>query len=122
MKTADQIRPNYAPVYCAAMYPALCAVFQRHGYALAVHGSLARDFDLIAVPWTEKAATPETVITAIAADGMAARVIGEPERKPHGRLAYTLGVGFGECACDLSFMPNIPEHRTGAAKGSHEQR
>lgn len=106
MKTAHQIKPNYAPVYCAAMYPALCAVFQRHGYALAVHGSLARDFDLIAVPWTQQPATPETVIASIAADGLAFRVIGEPERKPHGRIAYTLSVGFGECACDLSFIHN----------------
>ena len=88
------------------MYPALCSFFQRHGYALAVHGSLARDFDLIAVPWVEDVATPETVIASISDCGLAARVVGEPERKPHGRIAYTLSVGFGECACDLSFMPN----------------
>ena len=111
MKTAEQIKPNYAPVYCAAMYPALCAVFQRHGYALAVHGSLARDFDLIAVPWTEEAAPAAAVLAAIAADGLAAHVVGDPEQKPHGRLAYTLSVGFGECACDLSFMPNKTDHR-----------
>ena len=105
MKTANQIKPNYAPVYCAAMYPALCAVVQRHGYALAVHGSLARDFDLIAVPWIESVTPPEAVIKAIKAE-LDVRVIGEPEKKLHGRLAYTLSIGFGECACDLSFMPN----------------
>ena len=118
MKTADQITPNYAPVYCVAMYPALCEVFQFHGYALAVHGSLARDFDLIAVPWVTGASEPETVLAAIAASGLAARIDGDPERKPHGRLAYTLSVGFGECACDLSFMPNNAATCGGPASGT----
>lgn len=107
MKTKEQIKPNYAPVYCAAMYPSLCALFHNHGYALAVHGSLARDFDLIAIPWTDCAEEPDEVIASIANASMASRVVGVPENKPHGRIAYTLSVGFGECACDLSFMPRI---------------
>lgn len=53
-KTIDQIKPNYAPVYAAALYPEFAKIFQRHGYALAVHGSLARDFDIIGIPWAEK--------------------------------------------------------------------
>lgn len=35
--------PNYAPVYAAALYPDLAELFRSHGYALACHGSLARD-------------------------------------------------------------------------------
>ena len=108
MKTVDQIQPNYGPVYAAALYPALCSTFHQHGYALAVHGSLARDFDLIAVPWVETVSAPDDVIAALLADGLAVRSIGPAERKPHGRLAYTITVGFGECACDLSFMPLAP--------------
>ncbi|MCK9435329.1 MAG: hypothetical protein M0R32_11110 [Candidatus Cloacimonetes bacterium] len=104
MKTSEQINPNYAPIYCAAMYPDLCSAFQKHGYALAVHGSLARDFDLIAIPWVENPSTPDDVIKAIS--NTFTKVIGESEKKPHGRIAYTLSVGFGECACDLSFMPS----------------
>ena len=45
---------NRAAVYAAALYPDLAEIAREHGYALAVHGSLARDFDLIAVPWREK--------------------------------------------------------------------
>ena len=107
MKDINQLKPNYAPVYCAAMYPSLCTVFQRNGYALAVHGSLARDFDLIAIPWTEQAKSPDDVIEDIKNDGFAIYVVGNMEIKPHGRKAYTLSVGFGECACDLSFMPRL---------------
>ena len=106
MKTADQIKPNYAPVYAAAMYPELAKIFQAHGYALAVHGSLARDFDLVAIPWAETVSTTEAVLAAVTTK-FAVHIIGEPDVRPHGRLAYTLSVGFGECAIDLSFLPAI---------------
>jgi hypothetical protein len=104
MKSMDQIRSNYAPVYCA-LYPSLCSIFQRNGYALAVHGSLARDFDLVAMPWVEEAKDPGEVIDDIRKDGFVMDVIGNPEIRFHGRIVYTLSIGFGECACDLSFMP-----------------
>jgi hypothetical protein len=104
MKTADQLKPNYGPVYAAAMYPGLAKIFQGHGYALAVHGSLARDLDLIAVPWAETVSAPEVVLAAITRQ-WAVHLVGEPAARPHGRVAHTLSVGFGECAIDLSFLP-----------------
>jgi hypothetical protein len=92
------------------MYPGLAAIFHRHGYALAVQGSLAKDFDLIAVPWAEKVSDAETVLKEVTTV-YALRVIDEPTRvgiKNHGRIAYTLSCGFGECSIDLSFLPNLP--------------
>ncbi len=97
-------KPSYAPLYAAALYPELCLIFRRHGYALAVHGSLARDFDLVAIPWTEEVSAPDDVLREVM-EVFAVKIIGAPELKPHGRLAYTLSVGFGECAADVSFMP-----------------
>src|SRR5271154_4799160 len=48
---ADSVKPaNNGPFYAAGLYPKLAEVFRSHGYALAVHGSLASDFDLVAVP------------------------------------------------------------------------
>jgi hypothetical protein len=32
-------------------------------------------------------------------------LIGEPETKEHGRVVWTLSIGFGDCFLDLSFMP-----------------
>lgn len=110
MKTVEQLKPNYAPLYAAALYPDLAKIFQKHGYALAVHGSLARDFDIIAIPWVEHPSAKEVVIDDIH-NTFAVRMIGEPEEKPHGRLAYTLSVGFGECSIDLSFI-NQKKHTT----------
>lgn len=109
-KTADQIKPNYAPVYAAALYPKLAAIFQKHGYALAVHGSLARDFDLIAVPWIEKP-SKRTVVIREMTTTFAIRLLSRPTRREHGRLAYWFSVGFGECNLDLSFFPDIERRK-----------
>lgn len=97
-------KPNYAPTYAAAMYPELAQIARSHGYALAVHGSLARDLDLIAVPWVEEAGEPQAVLDDILKK-FAVNLIGEVGKKPHGRIAYTLSVGWGHCAIDLQFMP-----------------
>ena len=94
---------NYAPVY-ACIYPQLAELTRRHGYALAIHGSLGRDFDLIAVPWTENPSPKEAVIADIC-ESFAIREVGEPGIKLHGRVAHTLSLSFGECALDFSFMP-----------------
>ena len=104
MKTSDQLKPNYGPVYAAAMYPGLATIFHRHGYALACHGSLARDFDLIAVPWMDEVSDFDDVLKDVTTK-YALRLVGKPELKKHGRVAYTLSCGFGDCALDLSFIP-----------------
>lgn len=84
----------YALTYAAAL-PQLQAVAREHGYALAVHGSMATDLDLIAAPWTEEATDAETLIEALrAAIGGAIRDETEfyhnPARRPHGRLAWSI--------------------------------
>ena len=65
---------------------------------------MGRDFDLIAVPWTENPSPKEAVIADIC-ESFAIRQVGEPGAKLHGRVAYTLSLSFGECALDFSFMP-----------------
>lgn len=106
MKTKDQIKPSYAPVYAGALYPDLARIFLDSGYALAIHGSLQRDVDLVAIPWIEKPESIENILKEIVSK-FAIKTIDEPENKQHGRIAYTLSIGFGDCAIDLSFMPII---------------
>lgn len=103
-KSAAELKPNYAPVYAAALYPELCPIFHRHGYALAVHGSLARDFDLIAVPWSEHVSPPDVVMAGVTGE-FAVELIGNLKTKQHGRLCQTISIGHGNCSIDLSFMP-----------------
>lgn len=100
---------NHGPIY-VAMYPELAEIARAHGYALAIHGSLARDFDLICIPWSEAPSTPDDVVAdmgrhfAFSPQG--------PEKKNHGRIAYAISVSFGECFIDLSFMPRHTEQFT----------
>lgn len=94
---------SYAPVY-AAMYPELAEIARLHGYALAIHGSLQRDFDIIAIPWVLHPDTPKNVISAITKK-FDIVVIGEPKEMLHRRICYTVSVGWGECFLDFSFMP-----------------
>lgn len=96
---------NFAPVYCA-LYPELAEIARKHGYAMAIHGTMARDFDLIYIPWVDKPSTPEAVVEEITTT-FATTDITNPGYKPHGRLAYSVCFGFCEFFADLSFMPVI---------------
>lgn len=99
-------RASFAPLYCA-LYPDLAEIFKAHGYALAVHGSLQRDFDLVAVPWTDSPSTPDAVVADVVA-AVAFRQVGVVVTRQHGRMVYTLSAAFGDCFFDLSFMPTVP--------------
>ncbi len=94
---------NYAPIY-ACLYPELAEIARSHGYALAAHGSVGRDFDLVCIPWIEQPGDPQTVVDEIVAT-FSARQVGAPTLKLHNRLVYTITLSFGECFLDLSFMP-----------------
>lgn len=101
---------NYGPFYAAGLYPKLAEVFRSHGYALAVHGSLANDFDLIAVPWVDIASDPQAVADECNTRFAAKFSKVDHVTKPHGRIAYKLHLSFGDCALDISFTPRGPVH------------
>lgn len=92
-----------------AILPAVREAARFQGYAIAVHGSLKRDIDLIAVAWTEAACAPDELVRVVmgAIGGVLGNCLrlGDPKMKPHGRIAYTLvHPGFaGEI--DLSVIP-----------------
>lgn len=81
---------------------------RQHGYALAVHGSFIRDLDVIAVPWTEDAADPATLAAALAEDIGGHLSVNDPERKPHGRLAWAIRTA-SHAYLDLSVIPPQPK-------------
>ena len=100
-------RLSYSPaVPYAFIVPVLAEVARGVGYALALHGSMTNDLDLVAVPWTDDAGTPEDLVDAL---GAAIRWTREgdafgPERKPHGRIAWKIPLLAG-ASIDLSVMP-----------------
>lgn len=93
--------------------PQLRGVARVCGYALAVHGSLERDLDLIAVPWTDKASPPDELVQSLARTCRAAtgwgfwHNAGKFTEKPHGRVATTI-VATAEVQIDLSITPLLP--------------
>lgn len=95
------------------LLPDIRQAARKLGYAIGLHGSLSRDFDLIAVPWTSEAVEADAIAKAIyeAAEGERWRLWwDEGNAKPHGRKAYSFdwnetNKNFGYC--DLSVMPNL---------------
>jgi len=94
------------------------------GYAITVHGSVARDIDLVAIPWVEHGVwEPDALVDRIAA--VIAGQLGRCNKRvkngaldwtemPHGRKATSLiafGSLFGHIDFDLSVMPRQPGER-----------
>lgn len=88
-----------------------------HGYAIAIHGSLARDIDLVAIPWVEWANDADELVRSIrgAVAGVLGRCLVQGDargaikagEKPHGRRAYTLIHAGRIGEIDLSVMPKL---------------
>ena len=99
-----------AKAYCKVIAP-LRSKARELGYALGVHGSIKRDIDIIACPWTAEAVDAETLAEAMR--GETERIIGfavyggdgpwPRNDKPHGRLCWT--IHFNGTYIDLSVMP-----------------
>ena len=98
-----------------AVLPSIRTVARTLGYGIGVHGSMRRDLDLIAVPWSEEHATPDALAKAIqyAALGTHGDVVNW-EQKPCGRIATSFPICWTEDRrpssghIDLSvMMPNV---------------
>jgi hypothetical protein len=98
----------------AQLLPRIKTRAREHGYAIAIHGTMRRDLDLVAIPWVEHAGPPHELVSAIADEvsgyvsphGQPGQVLPAGEAKPHGRQAWTIFWG-GEIQIDLSVMPRI---------------
>lgn len=120
----DLVQGAYNRALLDLILPPMRLAAKEFGYSIAVHGSLNRDIDLVAIPWREhNLAEPDDLVVALC--GAARGVIGRCGRqgkdwteKPHGRRAVTLLAWVGENTAhlDLSVMPMIkaePEPASG---------
>lgn len=105
---------TFAPAY-VGLFPILSEVAQANGYSLAIHGSVSRDMDLVACPWTNEAVDPTTLANAIAhqvwtsnGEFDTGRKLDEGTHRPHGRLSWAIPL---ECGAylDLSVMPTTTD-------------
>ena len=87
------------------MFEILREEAKKLGNNLAVHGSLIRDFDIVAIPWVDECATPKHLVDLIMEKTGGFIAVGdEPKKKPHGRIAWAIQLGGGPYI-DLSIMP-----------------
>lgn len=88
------------------------------GYALTVHGSLARDIDIVAIPWTEHPKSSQFLVDRLTAviSGITGRCNSRSgwTDKPQGRKAKLILVWVNQNTVDidLSVIPFIPESKT----------
>lgn len=113
-----EVRPAIKAV-CLRLIPPIQEAARAVGYAVAVHGSLERDLDLVACPWTDKAKPERDLVKAIrlaVAKELGGKCLSSADftEKPHGRHAYTLLLFSDSCVeshagshpfIDLSVMP-----------------
>lgn len=104
-----------APLVYPQMLEPLRFIARINGYALTVHGSQIRDFDLVACPWTDRAAPQMDLATAIWRETPCLNRLAFPafEAKPCGRIAFEF-IFFNDehddwFAIDLSVMPRGPQ-------------
>lgn len=106
MKTKEQVSPTLAPIYTVGVYPKLAKLCVENGYALAVHGSLQNDLDLIAIPWTKEAVSIRKLLNQIEKT-FALKFEKKPTKREFGRVAYAMYLSFGTCTLDFSVFPKL---------------
>jgi hypothetical protein len=87
----------------ASYLPELRKAAWRLGYAIAIHGSMNRDMDLVAVPWDEWA-VPHDELAAGLAKAVNSMIRTEPTQGLYGRIGYVIPLN-GVYYIDLSVMP-----------------
>ena len=102
--TKDGRRTAYLPLTFAWLYASFLVPRARDlGYSLCIHGSMSRDLDLVAVPWTDDAVGADELARSLAEE--AGGAITDPAvDRPHGRRAWVIHLGSGPYI-DLSVMP-----------------
>lgn len=99
----DKASPNLRPAMFSYRIHDIQAVARANGYAIAIHGSMQRDLDVIAAPWTDNATSGSRLVEELCR-ALELTIGSGPSQKPHGREVWTLlmrEAGF----MDLSIMP-----------------
>ena len=98
---------NGRPALFATIYDDLRKAAMDCGWALGLHGSLASDMDIMAMPWTEDAKPAEDMIKALCDI-----FVDNPFKdcgtvpyygKPNNRVVYTIPI-WGTCYLDINVI------------------
>lgn len=110
MKNKNEVEIQGKFAFYTVLYNSIRQAAINCGYALAVHGSMHSDMDLIAVAWVDDAKLVECLVEAIN-DCIGGTVwkghnLTTGTKKPHGRICYSLSIG-ADWYIDLSIIPPL---------------
>ena len=87
---------NGRPAFYASMYEDIRTCAMELGWAVALHGSLKSDMDIMAMPWVENAVNFETLVSAICGlfedNELAGQYSVDYKSKSHGRVVATIPI------------------------------
>jgi len=93
MKHRESVTTNGRAVFYATLWNDLRQAAMDNGWALGLHGSLASDMDIMAMPWTEEATTDSEMIEAIKnCFTEASKITVEESDMPNNRRVFTLSI------------------------------
>lgn len=109
MKNKECVTTNGRAVFYAAMWGDFRKAALDKGWALGLHGSLASDMDIMAMPWTEDACAPLDMIDALidCFDKPEEITLHRPTQMPNRRIVFTLSIW-----ADFYLDINIIEYST----------
>lgn len=109
--SSEHIVTNGKAAFYATIWPEIRQAALNCGWALGLHGSLANDMDIMAMPWTEEAKSAEEMIQAIS-DCFTENPFKKEHdipcyNKPNNRVVYTISI-WADFYLDINvIMPDI---------------
>lgn len=114
-KLIKDIKTNPKPMFYACVLESLRKIAFKCGYALAVHGSLENDLDLIAVRWNDNYESPTYLMEAFVTElshyhfsfgEMDTIELTQPEFRYKNQIHYAIPI-IGDWFIDLTIIQDI---------------
>jgi hypothetical protein len=106
MKDRESVTTNGRAVFYAAMWDDLRQAAMDCGWALGLHGSLASDMDIMAMPWVEGAVSPIAMVSKLKqCFTEASEITIISTQKPNNRKVYTLSI-WADFYLDINIISN----------------
>ena len=94
-KSREAITHNGKAAFYACIWPDLVSAALDCGWALGLHGSLASDMDIMAMPWTDDADEVEIMLKKLQecfTENKLVKSIRKSTDKPNGRIVYGIPI------------------------------
>lgn len=106
-KDREAVTTNGRAAFYACMWDDFRQAAMDCGWALGLHGSLASDMDIMAMPWTENATSADDMIKYMIGKCFSGNRMAEFEKhdgnKPNNRVVYTISI-FSDFYLDINVI------------------